>query len=161
MKLIKNLFLSGASTDEIVKKVGVSKSTIYIYVKEMGIREKSFRQKCRDSGVNYESVNTAMRRYGISMEEAINHCKTHRKVKFVYQGIEGLPKIAKKLDLNYNSLMHVVYRLGVTNIKDAVEITKSRKKGNNKKPKIKPEVKTKTKPVKLDSLWKIALGITA
>ena len=165
MKLIKKLFLSGASTDEIVKKSGFSQSTVYSDIKEMGIRPKSFRQRCRDNGVNFNSVNSAINQYLMSENEAIEHCKTSKKVKFEYKGVEGLPQIAKKFKLNYNSLINVIYRIKVTDINEAIEIVKANTEAKKNKPK-KPEkpkliIKQPSKPTEITPYWKIALGITA
>ena len=56
MEVIKSLFLSGHSTEEIINKSGVSKATVYKYIKEMGIRPISFRKLCRNNNVDFNSV---------------------------------------------------------------------------------------------------------
>ena len=159
MEVIKSLFLSGVSTEEIIKKSGVSKATVYKYIKEMGIRPISFRQLCRDNGVDFNSVNSARKRYGLSFDDAIEYAKVNRHIKFEYQGGKGLPEIADKFDLSYNSLINIVYRLEVRDINQVIEIAKARKEGYKKKPKSK--VKQQVKPKDLSDMWKLALGIRA
>lgn len=159
MEVIKSLFLSGHSTEEIIKKSGVSKATVYKYIKEMGIRPISFRNLCRDNNVDFNSVNSARRRYGLSIDDAIEYAKVNKQYKFEYQGVRGLPEIADKFDLSYNSLINIVYYAGVRDINQVIEIAKARKEGYKKKPK--SEVKTPVKPKDLSGMWKIALGITA
>lgn len=151
LKEIKKLLNSGLTPKDAAQSIDRSVMHIYRAMKKLGIKNtgKSIRGLCRENGVSFDSVNSLRKRKGLSVTDAIEAAKTTNKIKWKYEGYEGLPAIAKGLGLSYASLAHTIYELKVKDIEDAIEIVKVKQR------------KTKIRKTKYTPTWKLALGITA
>jgi len=151
LKEIKKLLDSGLTPRETALKMGRSDMHIYRAMKKLGTNKgvTSVRFLCKQHGVSVDSVNSLRTRKGMTLEEAIEAAKTTIKIKWKYEGYEGLPAIAEGLGLNFHSLSYTVHHLGVKDIEDAIAIVKSKQR----KP-------VTNKPV-INPSWKLALGIRA
>lgn len=111
---------------------------------------------CKHHGASYSRMCKAMLKLNMNTEQALEYALRSDCKITQYQGVTGLKAIAEHLGVTRNQLRYAVTELGLS-IDDAIKyINSDERKG--KLDLCRRFMKTR-KPVEMDPLWALALGI--